>query len=124
MLPGQTFGVFPVHVVPLQAVLPAGALDPAAQAGQLMLPEFGCAVPAGQGLHAVVPGALANVPGEQAEHVPLPALEAVPAGQSVQFRLPLLDVVPDGQISQAALPSRLENRPAGHGRQVVWPAFG
>lgn len=83
--------------------LPGGEAEPVGHAGQLELPVFGCAVPAGQGVQAALPAAL-NLPAAQDVHCALPASLNVPARHAVHWALPAPDEVPAAQGSQSSPP--------------------
>lgn len=75
--PGQNFGKLAGQVSsPLQMMLPGGvALF--AQAGQVVLPLFGCAVPAGQAVQMSPPAFAENEPGWHGVQVALPMFAAI-----------------------------------------------
>lgn len=122
--PGQNLGRLAGQVSsPLQILLPAGVVL-SAQAGQVELPWFGCAVPTGQAMHVTLPVEAENDPAAQGVHALLPlAAENDPAGQEVHVVLPA-----DAENDPAAHGVHeellaFENSPAGHFWQVSLPVW-
>jgi hypothetical protein len=111
-LPGQSSGrPFRQTESAPQVALPGVEVVPSGQSAQLVRPESGWKVPAGQAVHVSLPVVAAKDPAGHSGQSVLPELDwAVPAAQSVQLALPaVLAKDPGEQSVHLTLPGASAN---------------